>query len=171
MKPRPRKPGLDPGLWDQRPSGESREWNADKSARAAMCASPHLKRCGRCYPDLPAFRFPSSLKLRRASPPKASKKIKGSPSYAKASEGEVLALRVMGEISEPSVRAPAKSVAREREGFASMSRLVIARSASDEAIQGPLAHALDCFAALAMTSGKCRGRRPSRAALPAATSG
>ena len=30
---------------------------------------------------------------------------------------------------------------------------VIARSASDEAIQGPFAHALDCFAALAMTSG------------------
>jgi hypothetical protein len=58
----------------------------------------------------------------------------------------------------------AKSEARERERFASMSLFVIARSASDEAIQGPLAHALDCFAALAMTSGKRGDRRPSRLA-------
>jgi hypothetical protein len=58
VKPRPRKPGLDLSLWDRRPSGWSREWNVDKSARAAMCASPHPEKMRYVRPGLSAFCFP-----------------------------------------------------------------------------------------------------------------
>jgi hypothetical protein len=60
VKPRPRKPGLDLSLWDQRPSGESRKWNADKSARAAMCASPHPEKMRKVLPGLAGVPLPFS---------------------------------------------------------------------------------------------------------------
>ena len=87
MKPRPRKPGLDLSLWDQRPSGESREWNADKSARAAMCASPHPEKMRKVLPGLAGVPLPFFAEASKGKPSKSFEEDKGS-----------LALRVMGEI-------------------------------------------------------------------------
>ena len=65
LRPRPRKPGLEPRAFGRKPVAQSREWNADRRARPQrrvgasrpLRGAPRTRWCGQSHLRLPAFRF------------------------------------------------------------------------------------------------------------------